>query len=195
VSIDNGYLKILLTQEQGLVDGSQGIISRGGMIYTKAQCGYGTYQWTMRMSSNSSSPTGLGTWVSGSVSAGFNYVNNSQTEIDFEYSAATPASLWMVNWLNPNPRRNPTSSNETATFAVEPDAPTTFHTYTFVWTSTKISYYIDGTLTSEHTTNIPTAPAYFMINHWGTNSLAWGGLATPGTARYFYVDTVSFTPQ
>ena len=33
-----------------------------------------------------------------------------------------------------------------------------------------------------------------MINHWGTNSDGWGGPATPGVSRYFYVDSVSYTP-
>ncbi len=194
VSIDNGYLRIELTQAPGTVDGSAGIISRGGLIYTKAQCGYGTYQWTMRMSSSSDSPMGTGSWYSGSVSAGFVYVNNSQTEIDFEYSATTPDYVWQVNWLNPNPRRDPTEANETATREFEPDAVTDFHTYTFVWTAGNIAYYIDGNLASVHTTNVPTAPAYFMINHWGTDGPNWGGVASPGATRYFYIDSASFTP-
>jgi len=33
-----------------------------------------------------------------------------------------------------------------------------------------------------------------MINHWGTNNPLWGGTATIGVERYFYVDWVRFTP-
>ena len=51
-----------------------------------------------------------------------------------------------------------------------------------------------GALQAVHKTNVPKAPAYFMINHWGTGSPNWGGAATVGVPRYFYVDWVSYTP-
>lgn len=191
VSIENGYLKILLTQEGSA---SKGYISRGGLVYTKATCGYGTYEWTMRMSSTAPTPDASGAWVSGSVSAGFLYVNNSETEIDFEYSATTPEDVWAVNWLNTNPHRTPTSAMETATQVPKPDATDRLHTYRFIWAPGVISFYIDGGLVATHTTDVPSTPAYFMINHWGTNSSGWGGWATPGTSRYFYVKSVSYTP-
>jgi beta-glucanase (GH16 family) len=194
VSVENGFLKILLTQETGLVDGSDGYISRGGLVYTKATCGYGTYEWTMRMSSTSSTPNGSGAWVSGSVSAGFLYVNNSETEIDFEYSALSPDYIWTVNWLNTNSHRDPTEAMETADAIELLDATTTFHTYKFVWAPGVITFYVDDVQVAQHTTNVPSSPAYFMINHWGTNSPYWGGPATPGVNRYFYVDSVSYTP-
>jgi beta-glucanase (GH16 family) len=191
VTIENGYLKILLTQEGSA---SKGYISRGGLVYTKATCGYGAYEWTMRMSSTAASSDASGAGVSGSVSAGFLYVNNSETEIDFEYSAATLEDVWAVNWLNTHPRRTPTSAMETATRVSESDATATFHTYRFIWAPGVISFYIDDGLVATHTTDVPSTPAYFMINHWGTNSSGWGGWATPGTSRYFYVKSVSYTP-
>jgi beta-glucanase (GH16 family) len=194
VSIENGYLKIELTQETGLVDKSYGTISHGGLVYTKMTCGYGTYQWTMRMSSTSDTPDGLGAWESGSVSAGFLYVNNSETEIDFEYSALSPQYVWAVNWHNTKTRRDPTSAMETADAFPVPDATATFHTYKFVWAPGVITFYRDGNWVATHTTNVPSAAAYFMINHWGTDSPYWGGYATVGTPRYFYVDSVSYTP-
>jgi beta-glucanase (GH16 family) len=195
VSIENGYLKIELTQDSGLVDGSYGVVSHGGLVYTKMTCGYGTYEWTMRMSSTSDTPDGLGAWESGSVSAGFLYVNNSETEIDFEYSALTPQDVWAVNWHNTNTSSDPTGSMETATQVSKPDA-TAYppHTYRFVWERRAITFYIDGVEVARHRKNVPSAPAYFMINHWGTDSPYWGGYATVGTPRYFYVDSVSYTP-
>ena len=54
--------------------------------------------------------------------------------------------------------------------------------------------YIDGKLVSTHTSNIPSAPAYIMINHWGTNSTGWGGQATIGVQRYLYVSSFTYTP-
>lgn len=191
-----GVLQLGLTQVAGTVDGSSGIVSHGAMIYTNQVCGYGTYSWTMKMSSTAlcadSSCTGEA--VSGGVSAGFLYVNNSQTEIDFEFQGQDANSLYLVNWLNTNPSSDPTGRNETFTRYTPFNAIDGQHSYTFVWSRRKISYYIDGKWIVDHKTNVPSAPAYFMINHWGTNSTNWGGLATTGIARYFYITKVSYTP-
>jgi endo-1,3-1,4-beta-glycanase ExoK len=194
VSISNGILKLTLTQQAGTVDGQSGVISYGALVYSVKKCGYGTYEWRMKMSSTAANATDQGTAVSGSVSAGFNYVNNSETEIDFEFSALDPGVLWLVNWLNTNPRRDPTGAMETYTPVMPFDSVGGFHTYTFVWQPGKITYYIDGQWRAEHTTNVPSAPAYFMINHWGTNGPYWGGPATLGVTRYAYIDRVGYTP-
>ena len=180
VKIENGFLTMLLTQEPGTVDGVSGTISRGALIYTKKKYGYGTYEWRVRMSSTATTPDGLGGPTSGSVSAGFNYVNNSETEIDFEFSGLDFDVLYMVNWKNPT--LNPL------------DVSDSFHTYRFVWEPTQISFYVDGTLKKVHTEHVPSAPAYFMINHWGTDSEWWGGYATIGIDRYYFIDRVSYTP-
>lgn len=195
VSVSGGYLHIRLTQEGGIVDGVSGVISRGGLVYTKQTCGYGTYIWNVRMSSTQANPTDYsGFPVPGSVSAGFNYVNNSQTEIDYEFSAKDPDTLWMVTWLNTNPQRDPTSQDETY-FGLQPfDSTSGFHEYKYVWVPGKITYYIDGEPQAEHTTDVPSAPAYFMINHWGTNGPGWGGYATIGVTRYYHIDSVSYSP-
>jgi len=187
-----GVLRLTLTQ----VANGAGVNSYGALIQTRQTCGYGTYSWTMKMSSDSGcwdSSCG-GNAVSGSVSAGFIYVNNSQTEIDFEFQGQTPNSVYLVNWLNPKPSTGPFSNQETFTQYTPFNPLDGQHTYSFVWTRNKISYYVDGRLIVNHTTNVPTAPAYFMINHWGTNSSGWGGTATTGTTRYMYVTKASFTP-
>jgi endo-1,3-1,4-beta-glycanase ExoK len=195
VSVSEGYLRIRLTQEYGTVDGVGGIISRGGMIYSKQKCGYGTYEWRVRMSTTAPSPTDItGGPVPGSVSAGFNYVNNSETEIDFEFSAKDPDILWMVNWYNTVPARDPTSQHQTYSYLRPFDSTTYFHDYKYVWEPGKITYYVDGVPTAVHTTNVPSAAAYFMINHWGTNGPGWGGYASVGVTRYYYIDSAKFTP-
>lgn len=195
VDLSKGLLALTLTQQTGQVGANpSGVLSYGAMVYSKASCGYGTYEWTMQMSSTSPYPGTAGDAVSGSVSAGFIYVNNSQTEIDFEFAGDDANTLWMVNWLNTNPNRDPTSSNETATALSPFQATEGFHTYTFVWSKRKISYYVDGILRVNHTTNVPSAAARFMINHWGTDSPYWGGYATPGVTRYMYVTHASYAP-
>ena len=57
-----------------------------------------------------------------------------------------------------------------------------------------MTFYIDDVFQTSHVTNIPRAPAHFMINHWGTNNPFWGGEATVGPTRYYYVDWASYTP-
>ncbi len=187
VGLDNGYLVLTLDQQDGLVDGCNGVISYGAQIYTKKTYGYGTYEWTMRMSSTSPTPDGAGYPVTGSISAGFLYVNNSQTEIDFEFPGEYTDLLYMVNWQTVNKETFDTLSIS--------DIASNFHTYKFVWQPGEIQYYVDGVLVATHTTNVPSAPAHFMINHWGTNNASgWGGIATLNTPRYFYIDSVSYTP-
>jgi len=194
VKIEKGILSMLLTQENGPVDSGYGTISHGALIYTRKKYGYGTYEWTMRMSSTATAPTGPGVSTSGSVSAGFNYVNNSETEIDFEFSGLDPEILYMVNWNNPAPSTDPTGEDRTFWTIPLEDISDVFHIYKFVWEPGSISFYVDGRLIKVHTTHIPSAPAYFMINHWGTDSSGWGGTARVGTSRYFYIDRVSYTP-
>lgn len=187
VSVSGGYLVLTLTQQTGTVgSNANGIISYGGQVRTRHTYGYGTYTWTMRMSSTSDAPTGVGSAVSGSVSAGFIYVNNSQTEIDFEFPGDTLDLLYMVNWQ--------TTANEIFTTATGLNVASTFHTYKFVWQPGIITYYVDGTVAGIHTTDVPSAPAYFMMNHWGTDSANWGGQASPGVTSYFYIDSVSYSP-
>ena len=194
VSVQNGYLVIRLTQQDGLVDGVSGVVSLGGLVYTEETFGYGTYQWRVRMSSTSASPDGAGSSVSGSVSAGFNYINNSETEIDFEFSGHLPGWLWMVNWRNTDPATGPFESQETYSSAPISDITSAFHTYKFVWERKRVRFYVDNVFQTSHVHNVPTAPAHFMINHWGTNNPFWGGQATLGTTRYYYVDWASYTP-
>lgn len=194
VSVQNGYLVIRLTQQNGSVDGVPGVVSLGGLVYSKNTYSYGTYEWRTQMSTTSLTPGGQGSALSGSVSAGFNYINNSETEIDFELSGHQPGWLWMTNWYNTRPRTGPFESQETYSSASVPTISSAFHTYRFVWEPGKVTFFIDGVYATDHVTNVPTTPAYFMINHWGTNNPYWGGLATLGTTRYYYVDWASYTP-
>jgi beta-glucanase (GH16 family) len=197
VNLQNGYLVLRLWQEPGEVDGNrEGAISHGAQVTTKQKYGYGTYEWRMRMSSTATSPSDWGESVSGSVSAGFLYVNNSQTEIDFEFGGHLPETLYMVNWHNPDPSTGPFDDQVTFHTELIPGLNSDFFTFKFVWEPGSISFYVNDELKVVHTTNVPSAPVYFMINHRGTNSDPgkFGGPATLGVDRYFYIDWVRFTP-
>ena len=165
-----------------------GISSVGGELQSRKTLGFGTYVWVMRASSTSSTPTGSGVAVSGQISSGFVFVNNSQTEIDSpEIEGQNPGKLWWTSWAGLS-RKQYTSTQ--APFAPEKG----FHYYKCVWTRTGIKFYVDGVLVSSHTGVVPQTPAYAMINHWGTNSRGWGGLATTNIARYMFVRSFSFVP-
>ena len=183
VDLSTGTLRLKLTQQQG----TYGVMSVGGQLQSLTTFGYGTYEWVMRASSTSPTPSGAGSVVSGQVSAGFSFVNNSQTEIDFEVEGQHPNTVSMTNWISTTQNQN------SSVFLASPHAG--FHHYKFVWAPGRIDYYIDGALVSTHTSDVPSAPAYIMINHWGTNSTGWGGLATLGVVRYLYVSSFSYTPS
>ncbi len=182
VDLSAGMLRLTLTQS---VSGALAT-SVGAEIRSKQLFGYGTYAWVARAASTSATPNGAGSAVSGTVTDVFNLINNSETEIDFEYEGQFPSTLGMTNYSS--------VSKSHSTSTTVPGADSTFHEYKFIWTAAKIEFYVDGTLVSTHTQHIPSAPAAALVNLWGTNSKAFGGVATHGVTRYLYVSSFSYTP-
>jgi beta-glucanase (GH16 family) len=182
VDLSTGMLRLKLTQS---VSGSLAT-SVGSEIRSKQLFGYGTYVWTARAASTSATPHGTGSAVSGTVTDVFNFIDNSTSEIDFEYQGQTPSTLEMTNYS--------TVSHSQSTATHVPSADSSFHEYKFVWSAAKIEFYVDRNLVSTHTEHIPSAPAAILINLWGTNSKSFGGVATDGATSYLYVSSVSYTP-
>lgn len=182
VDLSTGMLRLRLTQN---VSGSQAT-SVGSEIRSKQLYGYGTFVWVARAASTSTTPHGEGSAVSGTVTDVFNFIDDSKTEIDFEYQGQTPSTLEMTNYS--------TVAHNQSTSTAVPGADSSFHEYKYVWSSAKIEFYVDGKLVSTHTEHIPSAPAAILINLWGTNSKSFGGLATDGATSYLYVSSVSYTP-
>lgn len=180
LDFSQGMLRISMTQVR---NADSSVTSTGGELQSKQAFGYGTYEWIMRQATTSPTPNGAGNVVSGQISSGFTYINNSQTEIDFELEGQFPNQMEMTNWS--------TTAHQQFT-QVTLANPTAFHAYKFVWAPGRIDFYIDNVLVSTHTQNVPTASAFQMINHWGTNSTGFGGLATSGVLRYMFVSKVSF---
>lgn len=198
VSVSDGYLRLLLTQEARI---GGGYLSKGGLIRTHVPCGYGIYEWTMRMGSTATNPSGSGINVSGGVSAGLTFWNNSETEIVFEHSAAAsgpPENIWFVNFHNSDPSNgahDPELAGE-GTVTKDPlaDVYETIHHYKFVWEPGKITFYVDGVEQAMHDTNVPSVPGFFMMSYFGRNFEFWGGFATIGAPRLFFIDRASYTP-
>jgi len=185
IDLSEGMLCLKLEQFR-LSDGT--LVSYGGQIETNSTYGYGTYQWTMRAGSTAATPFGAGVAVSGGVSAGFNWINDSQTEIDVEFAGDLPDFVDLTSWTS-------VSSNTDTNLRVAFDATQAFHTYKFVWQPDRIDYYIDSVLVATHTSNIPSAPAAIIMNHWGIDNAPWGGTATTGVTRYFYISNFTFIPE
>lgn len=180
VDLSTGMLRLKLTQN---VAGPLAT-STGGEIRSKQLFGYGTFVWVARAASTSDSPRGAGAAVSGTVFDVFNFINDSETEIDFEYQGQSPATLEMTNYS--------TVSHSQSSSTPVPGADSSFHEYKFVWSVAKIEFYVDGKLVSTHTEHIPSAPAAVLINLWGTNSASFGGVATHGATSYLYVSSFSY---
>jgi endo-1,3-1,4-beta-glycanase ExoK len=181
VDLSTGMLRLKLTQS---VSGEMAD-SIGAEIRSKQLFGYGTYVWVARAASTSATPRGAGSAVSGTVSDVFNFINDSETEIDFEYQGQSPSALEMTNYS--------TVARSQSTSAPVPGADGSFHQYKYVWSPGKIEFYVDGTMVSTHTEHIPAAPAAVLINLWGTNSSLFGGLASNGSTTYLYVSSFSYT--
>lgn len=181
VDLSTGMLRLKLTQN---VSGGLAT-STGAEIRSKQLFGYGTYVWVARAASTSATPRGAGSAVSGTVTDVFNFIDDSETEIDFEYQGQSPATLEMSNYS--------TVSHSQSTSTPVSGADSSFHEYKFVWRAGKIEFFVDGTMVSTHTEHIPSTPAAVLINLWGTNSTSFGGLATPGATSYLYVSSFSYT--
>ncbi len=190
LDFSTGMLRIAVDQTQT----DDGVFSQGGLIFSKEKFGYGSYEFVMRMTSPSITPNGGGGAHSGAVSSAFLYDTNSETEIDLEFVGNQDA-MWITSWKNPDPLHPPTSEMKQSIELPNHDLATGFHTYTLVWEPAKVQVFIDGTLKATLTRNIPSAPARIMLQHRGTNSDKWGGMATLGMTRYAYFRSVKFTPM
>ena len=170
-----------------------GVASLGGAILSKELFGFGTYDFEMRMSSLSPTPDGDGESVSGAISSGFIYYNKSESEIDLEFLGNENA-MWVSSWRNPNPALDPTRLLKSSVKVADNNLAMRFRKYSLVWTPTTVDVYIDGTQVAHQTEHIPQNPAHIILQHRGTNSNKWGGVATVGAERYFFVRSVKFTP-
>ncbi len=182
VDLSSGMLRLAMTTS---VDGKH----IGAEVQSYQKFGYGTYEWVARMGSSSPTPDGAGVSVSGGVSGLFNFLNDSETEIDFEALGDKPQLLFLTNWNKPQSIGiSQQASDVTPNVALS----ATFNRFKFVWQPGSIQFYVNDQLYMQHNLNIPTQPAHVIMNHWGSNDPGWGGYSVQGT-RYLYVRSFSFT--
>jgi endo-1,3-1,4-beta-glycanase ExoK len=181
VDLSQGMLRLAVSQT---INGK--VISRDGEVISNQLFGYGIYTFVMRMASTAATHDAPGQVVSGDCSAAFIFFGNSDTEIDIEYLGDKPNSIFLSNWIDR--QHKVTTEVHTGNLA------NGFHKYDIVWTANSVQWFLDGKLICTHTKYVPTKPATIRLNHWGTNNLGWGGMATPNVNRYFYVKQATFTP-
>ncbi len=189
IDFKQGVLRITVQQHAT----ASGVESLGGAIISRERFGFGTYDFEMRMSSLSPTPHGDGTTSTGAVSSGFIYYNKSESEIDLEFLGNENA-MWVSTWHNPDPNLEPTPLQRTTDKLADPGLATGFRHYSLVWTFATVDVYIDGTRVAHQTEHVPQTPAHIILQHRGTNSNKWGGVAALGVERYFFVRSVKFTP-
>jgi beta-glucanase (GH16 family) len=186
-----GMLRIKVTQQQ---ESNGRVRSMGGAIISKDRFGYGTYEFIMRMSTTADTPNGQGKTLTGAISSGFVYYNNSESEIDLEFLGNENA-IHITNWQNPRPSHPPAGEVKQTDKVSDEFLGTQFRKYTLVWVPGSVKVYIDGVLVVSHNKHVPRSPAHIILQHRGTNSNEWGGTAAVGVTRYFYVKSVKFTPM
>lgn len=170
VSLSLGCLQLRLTQNT--------TFGLGGEVSTTNTFSYGLFEWTARLASTATTPTGVGEPKSGGVSSGFIFVNDSETELDVELQGQFPYQAEF------------TTFHELAnvqTTAVHLDRVCDgFKRYSILWLPGSVSYYVSDLLVAVHTDDVPSTPANIFMNHWATNSDSFGGVRTTGVQRYAY---------
>ena len=121
--------------------------------------------------------------ASGYVASGFLYASGSITEIDMEQVGNIPDAVDCTNWHG--------ESDFQDTEVTGYDQGNN-HDFKIVWQPGYVDWYVDGTQVVHHTQAVPSAPAPFLFNLWGTNSSSFGGTASPGTTRYMYISNFSY---
>ncbi len=189
VFVKDGVLCLELTQT---LDPDGTVASVGGEISTVERFGYGTYKFEMKASSTAEDPLVSGSSASGSITGASLMLEQSVTEIDVEVEGlpARHALTQTTTWVHEQQPSETKRRNAVNGFLPHYG----FHAYSLTWGPGLVKFYRDGALIATHTRVVPTEPAPFVFNHWGTVDPTWGGAATPDVPRYMFVKSFSFTP-
>ena len=106
---------------------------------------------------------------SGSITTGFLYAPNSETEIDMEQVGNKADAVDCTNW------HGVSNFQDTQVFGFDQGNS---HDFKIVWQPGYVDWYVDGQLVVHHTQAVPSVAAPFLFSAWGTNKSTWGGMAT-----------------
>lgn len=187
--------------------------SSGAELLSKETFGYGTFEFCSRMGSNSVTPNGVGIAISGGVSSTFlisndnggtvGYVEIDMPECEGDHATWAEYDVWFngdASGDNAQPS-GPGFKSQGAgsdTFLVIPNMVTDFNFYGCVWSPGQLDFYLNGVLQGSLTgAKVPVPgtggnPPTMDINHYGCNGTGWGGKATVGVERFFYVRSAKY---
>jgi endo-1,3-1,4-beta-glycanase ExoK len=214
VTISNGFLVLKATASRPNKNSYTGT---GAELKTTSNYSYGFYEARVRTASLSSNPASTGVSKKGFLSTMFNYTNNSQTEIDHEIQSGPSNSAYVGAYKNFDGTFPPISCSPSAQTIVGPTqyshtackAPTpgnidlsqAFHTLSWNWTPTLLSFAIDGQTVFAITepSRIPTAPAPLFLNFWLSNGNNFSDVPEvafkQSISQYYLIDYIRFSPS
>ena len=214
VSVLNGYLTLKSTVSRSKNNIYTGT---GAEIFTKQSYQYGYYEARVRTASVSSNPTTPGVSKKGFLSTFFNYVNNSETEIDHEVQSGASNIDWTGAFKNFDGTFPAWSCDPSTQTPVAPGAyahtvcnsPTPgnidlsqgFHTLAWNWAPTKLTFLIDSQIvfSINEPSRVPVTAAPLYLNFWLTNGNNFSNLpevASRSTlTQYYLIDYVRFSPS
>lgn len=157
-------------------------VKRGAEVQSVDRYGFGTYTWIARTSHAADGSVG-----SGHTDGMFVYAPGSVTEIDFEQEGQFPDNVHAVVFKD---------GRSLAIRDAKIGAPwSAFHTYSFEWSSTRITWSVDGQQVAVQDRDVPQTPGVIIMNHWAGQGWGWGGVYRFGEPLYFTVRSFSFVPR
>jgi hypothetical protein len=94
------------------------------------------------------------------------YPNNLRDEIDYEFlTNFNKDTIWLNIWDDYNKESNTGPNQSSMTTAPGLDR-TGWHVYKIRWTSTRVDWYVDGTIVRTSTNIVPTDPMQVRFNIW-----------------------------
>lgn len=183
------------TADKALFDGSvwrkvttvPAYVSSGAEVTSVQSYGYGTYEYIIKPSSSSPTPTTGGNPITGSTSEISVYA--AGTNLNFKVEAKPELDLRNYIQLLAS-----SAGGSTEVDAATANPETSFSTLKYIWSPGRVEFFVNGKLITVVTSNVPTTSGVIRFQHYGSNSTAIGGLATTGTERTMYVSYAKFTP-
>ncbi|WP_120010239.1 glycoside hydrolase family 16 protein [Teichococcus vastitatis] len=144
-------------------------------VHTCQSFGFGTYEAAVMVPA-----------LNGVISAMMSYVDNSRTEIDFEFEGRDAAALHTVTWTSSDTKEHSLHIHAAA-------FPGTWTRLRYEWRPTGVEFFVNDLPVAHHRGVVPSTPAHLVFNVWPTDNPEWGGPSTDGAA-VMRVDWVRFTP-
>jgi len=182
LAIESGHLTLSLSQAP-CSDPAQcsNYTQAAGEAQTRQTFGYGSYTARLKAAKGSGLVTGFFTYIGANE-------GQPHDEIDVEILGKNTSQVQFNYYTNGN------GSHEKI-IDLGFDSSVDFHDYRFDWSAGSISWYVDGVLKHQATTDIPSHPGHIFLNLWaGIGVDSWLGPFTYTGPLSAQVDQVTWEP-